>query len=177
MQEESKSPEPKKMRVGLCRVKFFSRGGAHILFAVSDILSDTSAGKLRRMRATQHRNPFAATTPFPYRDAISLQRPQQLWLLFTQNTGQNQPLRAFQFWQDLDEQSAEQICCNDVDPGWKFPLPDVRDSEIDLFDLTSTCVFFRCRDCDRAVVNRNYAFRAKASRCRCQYSRTGSQTD
>src|SRR5437763_7265206 len=177
MQEESKSPEPKKMRVGLCRVKFFSRGGAHILFAVSDILSDTSAGKLRRMRATQHRNPFAATTPFPYRDAISLQRPQQLWLLFTQNTGQNQPLRAFQFWQDLDEQSAEQICCNDVDPGWKFPLPDVRDLEIDLLNLISPRVFFRRRDCDWIVIDRNNSLRSEACRCQCQNSRSRPQIE
>ena len=98
-------------------------------------------------------------------------------LLFPQNTGQNQPLRTFQFWQDLDQQFAEEICCNDVDPLWKFPFPDVRDSEIDLFDLVSPRVFFRRRDCDRIVIDRNYPLRSEACRCQCQNSRSRPQIE
>ena len=59
-----------------------------------------------------------STTPIRF----IFKRANQPMLLFPQNTGQNQPLRTFQFWQDLDQQFAEEICCNDVDPSLEISI-------------------------------------------------------
>src|SRR5882757_10592555 len=106
MQVESKSPEPKKMRVGQCAVnRVFghpdrSRGNpVEATLKVSRRDPSQPSHKATARQATalgmaSHRDPFPASPRFHDNNPVSLQRADQLSLLFAQNTRKNQPLSA-----------------------------------------------------------------------------------
>src|SRR4029077_13553932 len=88
------------------------------------------------------------------------------------NTRKNQPLCAFQFWQNLNQQFAEQICGDDFTSWRKRPPPHVGDAKIDVIELISSRVFSRGRDCHRVVIERGHALCSEA--CRRQRENSGS---
>src|SRR5438309_8008607 len=127
-----------------------SRGSAHILCALPP---------------SKNCDPFPASPHFHDNNPVSLQRADQLSLLVAQNTRKNQPLSAFQFWQNLNQQFAEQICGDDFTSWRKRPPPHVGDAKIDVIELISSRVCSRGRDRHRIVIYRDDSGSAKPFRC------------
>ena len=105
--------------------------------------------ELCALRPSKNCDPFPASPHFHDNNPVSLQRADQLSLLVAQNTRKNQPLSAFQFWQNLNQQFAEQICGDDFNSWRKRLPPHVGDAKIDVIELVSSGVFSRGRDVPR----------------------------
>src|SRR6266403_2080013 len=131
-----------------------------------------TARQATALRMTSYCDPLSPTARFHYGDPVSLQRADELSLLVAQNTRKNQPLSAFQFWQNHNQQFAEQICGDDFTSWRKRPSPHVGDAKIDVIELISSRVFSRGRDSHRVVIDRNHALCSEACRRQRENSRT-----
>jgi hypothetical protein len=140
----------------------------------SDRMSDP-VHRLCALRPSKNCDPFPASPQFHDNNPVSLQRADQLSLLVAQNTRKNQPLSAFQFWQNLNQQFAEQICSDDFNSWRKRPPPDVGDAKIDVIELVSSGVFSRGRDGHRIVIYRDDSGSAKPFRCQRKNSSAGAK--
>src|SRR5438067_12446776 len=77
----------------------------------------------------------------------------------------------------INQPFADETCGDDSNSRRKLPPPHVGYSKIDVIDLVSPRVFFRGRNCDWIVINRNHALRSEARCCQSKNSSTGPKIE